>query len=188
MPNKCYTTTQQVQIQRNSTNVSWIIYVAMSFNQKENNNCKDLLEYWNTYKITTMEFTNSKKIIWTPNSQKRHLYTQQQQQQQHLLRLLLGKERKGSLEVRVSRKNKLELSLPERSCLMRPLLALGSMGRKSLYQVISGSGLPLAAQSMVAVRVRSTTLSWGPMSMLGKPGGSRSSVRRRGAGESGLGS
>lgn len=74
----------------------------------------------------------------------------------------------------------LELSLPERSCLIRPLLVLGSMGRKSLYQVISGSGLPLAAQSMVAVRVRSTTLSWGPMSMLGKPGGSRSSVKRTG--------
>lgn len=74
----------------------------------------------------------------------------------------------------------LGLSLPERSCLIRPLLALGSMGRKSLYQVISGSGLPLAAQSMVAVRVRSTTLSWGPMSMLGKPGGSRSSVNRIG--------
>lgn len=53
----------------------------------------------------------------------------------------------------------LGLSLPERSCLILPLLALGSMGRKSLYQVISGSGLPLAAQSMVAVRVRSTTLS-----------------------------
>lgn len=52
------------------------------------------------------------------------------------------------------------------------------MGRKSLYQVISGSGLPLAAQSIVAVRVRSTTFSWGPMSMLGKPGGSRSSVKR----------
>lgn len=53
----------------------------------------------------------------------------------------------------------LELLLPERSCFIRPLLALGSMGRKSLYQVISGSGLPLAAHSMVAVRVRSTTLS-----------------------------
>lgn len=50
------------------------------------------------------------------------------------------------------------------------------MGRKSLNQVISGSGLPLAAQSMVAVRVRSTTFSCGPMSMLGKPVGSRSSV------------
>lgn len=64
---------------------------------------------------------------------------------------------------------------PDRSCLMRPLLALGSTGRKSLNQVISGSGFPLAAQSMVAVRVRSTTFSWGPMSMLGKPGGSWSS-------------
>lgn len=64
---------------------------------------------------------------------------------------------------------------PDLSCLMRPLLALGSTGRKSLNQVISGSGFPLAAQSMVAVRVRSTTFSWGPMSMLGKPGGSWSS-------------
>lgn len=48
---------------------------------------------------------------------------------------------------------------PDRSCLMRPLLAVGSTGRKSLNQVISGSGFPLAAQSMVAVRVRSTTFS-----------------------------
>lgn len=130
-----------------------------------------------------MELPTAKKnnLLLTPMSQKRHLYTQRQQQ---LLPLLCGKERKGSLEVRLTRQNKLEPSLPERSCLMRPLLALGSMGRKSLYQVISGSGLPLAAQSMVAVRVRSTTLSWGPMSMLGNPGGSRSSVRRRGAGES----
>lgn len=64
---------------------------------------------------------------------------------------------------------------PDRSCLIRPLLALGSTGRKSLNQVISGSGFPLAAQSMVAVRVRSTTFNWGPMSMLGKPGGSWSS-------------
>lgn len=70
----------------------------------------------------------------------------------------------------------LKLFLPERSCLIRPLLALGSMGRKSLYQVISGSGFPLAEQSMVAVRVLSTTLSWGPMSIFGKPGGRRSSV------------
>ena len=54
------------------------------------------------------------------------------------------------------------LRSPDRSCLMRPLLALGSTGRKSLNQVISGSGLPLAAQSIVAVRVRSTTFSWGP--------------------------
>lgn len=67
------------------------------------------------------------------------------------------------------------LCSPDRSCFMRPLLALGSTGKKSLNQVISGSGLPLAAQSIVAVRVRSTTFSWGPMSMLGKPGGSWSS-------------
>lgn len=64
--------------------------------------------------------------------------------------------------------------------MMRPLLALGSTGRKSLNQVISGSGLPLAAQSIVAVRVRSTTFSCGPMSMLGKPGGSWSSGGRNG--------
>lgn len=70
------------------------------------------------------------------------------------------------------------LRSPDRSCLMRPLLALGSTGRKSLNQVISGSGLPLAAQSIVAVRVRSTTFSWGPMSMLGKPEGSWSSAGR----------
>lgn len=68
------------------------------------------------------------------------------------------------------------LVLPDLSCLILPLLVLGSMGRKSLNQVISGSGLPLAAQSMVAVRVRSTTFSCGPMSMLGNPPGSRSSV------------
>ncbi len=49
--------------------------------------------------------------------------------------------------------------LPDRSCLMRPLLLLVLTGRKSLNQEMSGSGLPLAAQSMVAVRVRSTTLS-----------------------------
>ena len=48
-------------------------------------------------------------------------------------------------------------------------------GRKSLNQVISGSGFPLAAQSMVAVRLRSTTFSWGPMSMIGNPEGSWSS-------------
>lgn len=66
--------------------------------------------------------------------------------------------------------------LPDLSCFIRPLLVLGSMGRKSLNQVISGSGLPLAAQSMVAVRVRSTTFSCGPMSMLGNPAGRRSSV------------
>ena len=59
---------------------------------------------------------------------------------------------------------------------MRPLLALGSTGRKSLNQEITGSGKPLAAHSMVAVRVRSTTFSCGPMSMEGKPGGSMSSV------------
>lgn len=70
------------------------------------------------------------------------------------------------------------LHSPDLSCLMRPLLALGSTGRKSLNQVISGSGLPLAAHSIVAVRVRSTTFSWGPMSMLGKPGGSWSSEGR----------
>ena len=70
------------------------------------------------------------------------------------------------------------LHSPDLSCLMRPLLALGSTGRKSLNQVISGSGLPLAAHSIVAVRVRSTTFSWGPMSMLGKPGGSWSSAGR----------
>lgn len=75
------------------------------------------------------------------------------------------------------------LHSPDRSCLMRPLLALGSTGRKSLNQVISGSGLPLAAQSIVAVRVRSTTFSWGPMSMLGKPGGSWSSAGGTGDGE-----
>lgn len=60
---------------------------------------------------------------------------------------------------------------------MRPWLALGSTGRKSLNQEISGSGMPLAAHSMVAVLVRSTTFSWGPMSILGKPNGSRSSGR-----------
>lgn len=65
--------------------------------------------------------------------------------------------------------------LPERSCLIRPLLLDVLTGRKSLNQVISGSGLPLAAQSIVAVRERSTTFSWGPMSMVGNPGGSWSS-------------
>lgn len=40
--------------------------------------------------------------------------------------------------------------------------------------------MPLAAHSIVAVRVRSTTFSWGPMSMLGKPGGSWSSGGRNG--------
>lgn len=48
---------------------------------------------------------------------------------------------------------------PDRSCLMRPLLLDVLTGRKSLNQVISGSGFPLAAQSMVAVRDRSTTFS-----------------------------
>lgn len=69
------------------------------------------------------------------------------------------------------------LTSPDRSCLIRPWLALGSTGRKSLNQEISGSGMPLAAHSMVAVLVRSTTFSWGPMSILGKPNGSRSSGR-----------
>lgn len=62
---------------------------------------------------------------------------------------------------------------------MRPWLLLGSTGRKSLNQEISGSGIPLAAHSIVAVLVRSTTLSWGPMSMLGKPNGRRSSGNSR---------
>lgn len=74
-----------------------------------------------------------------------------------------------------SRSQALGGKLPDRSCLMRPLLLLVLTGRKSLNQEMSGSGLPLAAQSMVAVRVRSTTLSWGPISMVGKPGGSWSS-------------
>lgn len=65
---------------------------------------------------------------------------------------------------------------PERSCLMRPLLVVGSTGRKSLNQEISGSGFPPAAHNMVAVRAFSTTFSWGPMSMEGKPGGSWSSA------------
>lgn len=68
--------------------------------------------------------------------------------------------------------------LPERSCLILPLLAAVSTGRKSLYQEISGSGLPLAAQSIVAVRAFSTTLSWGPISIVGKPGGSWFSERK----------
>lgn len=68
---------------------------------------------------------------------------------------------------------------PDRSCLMRPWLLKGSTGRKSLNQEISGSGMPLAAHSMVAVRVRSTTFSWGPMSILGKPNGNRSSGRMK---------
>lgn len=63
---------------------------------------------------------------------------------------------------------------PERSCLIRPWVYV-SMGRKSLNQVISGSGVPLAAHSMVAVRERSTTFSWGPISIDGKPAGSWSS-------------
>lgn len=61
--------------------------------------------------------------------------------------------------------------VPERSCLMRPLLLLMSTGSMSLYHEISGSGFPPAAHSIVAVRVFSTTFSWGPMSMVGKPGG-----------------
>ena len=61
-------------------------------------------------------------------------------------------------------------TVPDRSCLIRPLLLLVLTGRKSLNQEMSGSGLPLAAHSMVAVRVRSTTFSWGPMSIVGKPG------------------
>lgn len=68
-----------------------------------------------------------------------------------------------------------EEDLPDLSCLMRPLLLVVLTGRKSLNHEMSGSGLPLAAHSMVAVRVRSTTFSCGPMSMVGKPGGSWSS-------------
>lgn len=49
-----------------------------------------------------------------------------------------------------------------------------------MNQEMSGSGLPLAAQSMVAVRVRSTTFNCGPMSMVGKPGGSWSSANKEG--------
>lgn len=69
--------------------------------------------------------------------------------------------------------------LPDLSCLIRPLLVVVLTGRKSLNQEMSGSGLPLAAQSIVAVRVRSTTFNWGPMSMVGKPGGSWSSAQTR---------
>lgn len=69
--------------------------------------------------------------------------------------------------------------LPDLSCLIRPLLLVVLTGRKSLNQEMSGSGLPLAAQSMVAVRVRSTTFNCGPMSMVGKPGGSWSSAQTR---------
>lgn len=69
--------------------------------------------------------------------------------------------------------------LPERSCLILPLLVAVSTGRKSLNQEISGSGLPLAAQSIVAVRAFSTTFSCGPISMVGKPAGRWSSARRR---------
>lgn len=72
-----------------------------------------------------------------------------------------------------------KLTLPERSCFIRPLPLSISTGRKSLNQKISGSGFPLAAQSMVAVRVLSTTFSWGPMSMEGKPCGIWSSVGQR---------
>lgn len=70
----------------------------------------------------------------------------------------------------------LALCLPERSCLMRPLLVAGSTGRKSLNQEISGSGFPPAAHNMVAVRAFSTTFSWGPMSMEGNPEGRCSSA------------
>lgn len=65
--------------------------------------------------------------------------------------------------------------------MIRPWLVVGSTGRKSLNQEISGSGMPLAAHSMVAVLVRSTTFSWGPMSILGKPNGSRSSEKMEAA-------
>ncbi|TNN88372.1 hypothetical protein EYF80_001154 [Liparis tanakae] len=44
-------------------------------------------------------------------------------------------------------------------------------GSMSLNHEISGSGFPLAAHSMVAVLVLSTTFSWGPISMVGKPWG-----------------
>lgn len=54
---------------------------------------------------------------------------------------------------------------------MRPLLLLMSTGSMSLNQEISGSGFPLAAHSMVAVLVFSTTFSWGPISIVGKPWG-----------------
>lgn len=54
---------------------------------------------------------------------------------------------------------------------MRPLLLLMSTGSMSLNQEISGSGFPPAAHSMVAVLVFSTTFSWGPISMVGKPWG-----------------
>lgn len=69
-----------------------------------------------------------------------------------------------------------EEAVPDLSCLMRPLLLVVLTGRKSLNHEMSGSGLPLAAQSMVAVRVRSTTFNCGPMSMVGKPRGSWSSI------------
>lgn len=67
--------------------------------------------------------------------------------------------------------SKLVKSVPDRSCLMRPLLLPMSTGSMSLNQEISGSGFPLAAHSIVAVRVFSTTFSWGPISMVGKPWG-----------------
>ena len=63
---------------------------------------------------------------------------------------------------------------------MRPLLLLMSTGSMSLYQDISGSGFPLAAHNMVAVRVLSTTFSWGPMSIEGKPWGTWFSEIHRG--------
>lgn len=59
--------------------------------------------------------------------------------------------------------------LPEWSCLILLLLLDVLTGRKFLNQVISGLGLPLAAQTMVAPRECSTTFSWGPMSMVGNP-------------------
>lgn len=81
--------------------------------------------------------------------------------------------------MKLSDDNAPSITSPDRSCLMRPWLLPGSTGRKSLNQEISGSGMPLAAHSMVAVLVRSTTFSWGPMSILGKPNGNRSSGRMK---------
>lgn len=84
--------------------------------------------------------------------------------------------KEGPILPRVIIRLSAEEDLPDLSCLMRPLLLVVLTGRKSLNHEMSGSGLPLAAHSMVAVRVRSTTFSCGPMSMVGKPGGSWSSV------------
>lgn len=89
------------------------------------------------------------------------------------------KRRRGEGEEPLFQKEGRRRSLPDLSCLMRPLLLVVLTGRKSLNQEMSGSGLPLAAQSMVAVRVRSTTFNCGPMSMVGKPGGSWSSAQTR---------